>query len=87
MAVAVKARFLALWNQVEAATTEVDYFGARSYHASHGRMLSGYLLHVGAVLEPQRWNRYAYARDGPLTYIDPDGRLIDAQHDKPAGNP
>jgi hypothetical protein len=26
------------------------------------------------VADPQRWNRYAYARNNPLKYVDPDGR-------------
>lgn len=52
----------------------LDYFGARFYHATHGRMLSVDPLYVGAVHEPQRWNRYAYALNSPTLYIDPDGR-------------
>ena len=24
--------------------------------------------------DPQRWNRYAYVRNNPLRYVDPDGR-------------
>ena len=44
----------------------LDYFGARFYHATHGRMLTADPLHVGAIREPQRWNRYAYALNGPL---------------------
>jgi hypothetical protein len=27
-------------------------------------------------VEPQRWNRYAYGRNNPLRYVDPDGRDI-----------
>jgi hypothetical protein len=26
------------------------------------------------IADPQRWNRYAYVRNGPLTYVDPDGK-------------
>jgi hypothetical protein len=25
------------------------------------------------MVNPQRWNRYAYALNNPLTYTDPDG--------------
>jgi len=52
----------------------LDYFGARFYHAAHGRMLSVDPLYVGAVSDPQRWNRYAYALNSPTSMIDPDGR-------------
>lgn len=55
----------------------LDYFGARFYHATHGRMLSVDPLYVGAAYEPQRWNRYAYALNGPLMFVDPDGRHIE----------
>ncbi len=52
----------------------LDYFGARFYHATHGRMLSVDPLSLGAVASPQRWNRYAYALNTPTTVVDPDGR-------------
>ena len=52
----------------------VDYFGARIYHSTHGRMPTVDPLYVGAVAEPQRWNRYAYALQNPLRYVDLDGR-------------
>jgi hypothetical protein len=29
-----------------------------------------------ALVDPQQWNRYAYARNNPLKYTDPDGRAI-----------
>jgi RHS repeat-associated protein len=53
----------------------LDYFGARFYHAAHGRMLSVDPLYVGAVGDPQRWNRYAHVLNTPLNALDPDGRL------------
>ena len=28
------------------------------------------------LVDPQRWNRYAYARNNPLKYVDPDGRDV-----------
>ena len=31
-------------------------------------------LYVGAVEEPQRWSRYAYALNSPMVVTDPDGR-------------
>ena len=54
----------------------LDFFGARYMSSAQGRFtspdpLSGTLLHV---LNPQRWNMYAYAVNNPLVYTDPDGR-------------
>jgi RHS repeat-associated protein len=56
-----------------------DYFGARYYSSRVGRFTTtdpAYVLQEN-LLDPQRWNRYAYARNNPLKYTDPDGRLID----------
>ena len=55
----------------------VDYFGARLYLATVGRMPSVDPLYTGAVQNPQRWNRYAYALNNPLRFRDPDGRSPD----------
>ncbi|OJV43322.1 MAG: hypothetical protein BGO25_08220 [Acidobacteriales bacterium 59-55] len=54
----------------------LDYFGARYYALSMGRFSSpdpvlSTPLHI---LNPQRWNKYAYAINNPLSYTDPDGR-------------
>ncbi len=45
----------------------VDYFGARMYAPTLGRMPSVDPLYVGAIEDPQRWNRYAYARSNPVS--------------------
>ncbi len=61
------------------AETGLDYFGARYYSSRIGRFTTvdpAYLLQAN-LLDPQRWNKYAYARNNPLKYTDPDGRLID----------
>lgn len=55
------------------------YFGARYYASKIGRFTTvdpAYTIPENLV-DPQRWNRYAYARNNPLKYVDPDGRAID----------
>ena len=58
--------------------TALDYFGARYYTSMHGRFTTvDPVLNIEAALtDPQRWNRYAYARSNPLLFVDPDGREI-----------
>ena len=52
----------------------LDYFGARYYSSPQGRFTSvDPLLASGQVEDPQSWNRYAYAFNNPLKYIDPVG--------------
>jgi RHS repeat-associated protein len=56
--------------------TGIDYFGARYYGGALGRFtspdpISGTVLHI---LNPQRWNMYAYAVNNPLAFVDPDGQ-------------
>jgi RHS repeat-associated protein len=53
----------------------LDYFGARYYASSMGRMLSPdpgspTPLHL---LNPQRWNMYSYALNNPFSYTDSTG--------------
>jgi RHS repeat-associated protein len=53
----------------------LDYFKARYYRA-HSARFTGIdpVLNTGATLpDPQRWNRYAYVRNNPFRYVDPDG--------------
>ena len=58
--------------------TGLDYFEASYTRASAGRFstVDPELNINAALLDPQRWNRYAYVRNNPLRYIDPDGRDI-----------
>ena len=54
----------------------LDNFGARYDASSLGRFMtpdpiSGTALHI---INPQRWNMYAYVMNNPMTYTDPDGR-------------
>jgi RHS repeat-associated protein len=58
------------------AESGLDYFGARYYASRTGRFTTvdpqmGTEL---ALVDPQRWNRYAYSLNNPLRYTDPDGR-------------
>ena len=55
--------------------TKLDYFGARHYDPLVGRFTTVDPGHVNGNLDdPQSWNGYAYARNNPLRYTDPDGR-------------
>ncbi|MBP9825678.1 MAG: hypothetical protein KBF21_15735 [Thermoanaerobaculia bacterium] len=65
------------------AETGYDYFGGRYYAASIGRFTTvdpAYALDE-TLVDPQRWNRYAYVRNNPLKYTDPDGRILETLWD------
>ena len=52
-----------------------DYFGARYYTSSIGRMMSpdsGVDQHPE---DPQSWNLYSYVRNNPLNSVDPSGEF------------
>ncbi len=55
-----------------------SYFGARYYRANLGRFttVDPVTTIEENLVDPQRWNRYAYARNNPLKYVDPDGRDV-----------
>ena len=52
------------------------YFGARYYGSKIGRFTTVDPVYTWRenVVDPQRWNRYAYGRNNPLRFVDPDGR-------------
>ena len=52
-----------------------DYFHARFYDFASGRFMSMDPI-LGDLTQPQSWNRYAYVRNNPIAYTDPDGREI-----------
>ena len=55
--------------------TGLDYFGARYYSAIQGRFTGVDPENAsGDLKDPQSWNGYAYARNNPLHFVDPDGR-------------
>ena len=60
------------------AETGLDYFGARYYGSKIGRFTTVDPVYTWRenLVDPQRWDRYAYARNNPLKYTDPDGRAI-----------
>ncbi len=61
-----------------------DYFGARFYTPRTGRFSQVDPVYAG-LFDPQQWNRYGYARNNPLTFIDPDGLTARAAPGEPGG--
>ncbi|MGB2593163.1 MAG: RHS repeat-associated core domain-containing protein, partial [Candidatus Acidiferrum sp.] len=54
----------------------LDNFGARFNSSSLGRFMSPDPTFESAFrVDPQTWNRYAYALNDPLRYTDPDGEV------------
>ena len=60
--------------QLYDSTTGLYYFNARFYDPSTGRFLTLDPT-PGIQVDPQSLNGYAYARDNPLTFIDPTGMV------------
>ncbi len=62
--------------------TGLDYFAARYMSSAQGRFTSPDPLWVNAdrLLDPQRLNLYAYARNNPLRYNDPTGLDVTIGH-------
>jgi RHS repeat-associated protein len=55
-------------------STQLDYFGARYYSMFHGRFTGvDPVINPSAIVNPQRWNRYAYSQNNPLRFVDPTG--------------
>jgi RHS repeat-associated protein len=61
----------------------LDFFGARYFSGAQGRFTSPdpLMIHPDRLAEPQWLNRYVYARNNPLKYIDPNG-LDDITYDQ-----
>jgi RHS repeat-associated protein len=53
----------------------LDYFESRYFGSALGRFASPDVM-MGKpewLVDPQRWNRYAYVRNNPLKHVDPSG--------------
>jgi len=56
----------------------LDNFGFRYLTSSMGRFMSpDSIANDWELANPQTWNRYAYARNNPLIYVDPDGAAVE----------
>ncbi len=58
------------------AGDDLDYMHARHCSPITGRFLSVDPVNSAKPKVPQTWNKYAYAADNPLKYIDPDGKEL-----------
>ena len=58
--------------------TGLDYFGTRYYASMQGRFTSTdpIIMAPERAFDPQQINLYAYTRNNPLTFVDPDGETI-----------
>ena len=57
--------------------TGLDYFGARFFSSLQGRYTSpDDFLNDTHPVDPAGWNLYAYVRNNPLAYVDPDGEEV-----------
>lgn len=59
--------------------TQFYYFGARFQRNILGRFttVDPVLEQQPAMLDPQRWNRFSFARNSPLVFVDPTGAAIE----------
>lgn len=57
------------------AETGLDFFESRYFSSAQGRFTSpdAMIAKKEWLADPQRWNHYAYVRNNPLRYIDPNG--------------
>ncbi len=66
----------------ENTSDDLDYMHARYYSTHLKRFLSVDPSRASATPKvPQSWNRYSYALNSPLKYVDPDGRVVETAWD------
>jgi len=65
------------------AESGLAHFGARYYRNVWGRFVSVDPVVSGALAHPQKWNRYAYALNNPLRFVDPSGLDAEAGNEFP----
>jgi RHS repeat-associated protein len=67
--------------------SNLDYFGARYFSGAQGRFTSPdpVIVTPARMLDPQRFNLYAYARNHPFKFIDPNGEDIEFVNDTEEG--
>jgi RHS repeat-associated protein len=67
----VRQKFTGYERDIE---TNLDYAQARYYTSAQGRFTSiDPLLASGRAVNPKTWNRYTYALNNPLRFVDPEG--------------
>jgi RHS repeat-associated protein len=52
---------------------DLDYMHARFYNPQVGRFLTNDPINSANPGQPQSWNRYSYALNNPVKFVDPDG--------------
>ncbi|MCZ2149022.1 MAG: RHS repeat-associated core domain-containing protein, partial [Bryobacterales bacterium] len=70
------------------AETGLDYFGARYFAGAQGRWASPDVINLtnARLLNPSNTlNKYVYAANNPLKYVDPDGLDITLYYRAPSG--
>jgi RHS repeat-associated protein len=69
------------------AESGLDFFGARYFSGAQGRFTSPdrVIVTPARMEDPQRFNLYAYARNNPFKFIDPNGEDIDFANDTEEG--
>ena len=70
--------------------SNLDYFGARYNASSIGRFMTPdpFTLSPLHIINPQRWNMYAYSLNNPTTLVDPTGLsaiAVNFQKEVPGG--
>jgi RHS repeat-associated protein len=71
---AIKMSFEQYAQLARDADTGQDYAQARNYTAVTGRFNAPDPIYAG-LLNPQQWNRYGYALNNPMAFVDPNGLM------------